>query len=92
ADGYLRSLSSKAHVIVRGCFAPVVGRVSMDVCAIDVTEIPAAMPGDRVTLLGEQDGLTITVDELAGLMGTIAYEVFTGLSKRVPRVYLDRRS
>lgn len=90
ADGYLRTLSNKAHVIVRGSFAPVIGRVSMDVCAIDVTEIPAAAPGDRVTLLGEQDGLTITVGELAEFMGTIAYEVFTGLSKRVPRVYLDR--
>ena len=92
ADGYLRALSNKAHVIVRGCFAPVIGRVSMDVCAIDVTEVPAAVPGDLVTLLGEQDGLTITANELAELMGTIGYEVLTGLSKRVPRVYLDRAS
>lgn len=92
ADGYLRSLSNKAHVIVRGCFAPVVGRVSMDVTAIDVTDVPAAVPGDRVTLLGDQDRLSITVDELAGLMGTAAYEVFTGLSKRVPRLYLDRHA
>jgi alanine racemase len=92
ADGYLRGLSNKAHVIVRGCFAPVVGRVSMDVCAIDVTDIPAAMPGDRVTLIGEQNGCSITADELAELMGTISYEVFTGISKRVPRVYINRRT
>jgi len=92
ADGYLRGLSNKAHAIVRGCFAPVVGRVSMDICALDVTDIPAAMPGDPVTLIGEQDGLSITVDELAELMGTISYEVLTGISKRVPRVYMDRRT
>src|SRR5450759_2253486 len=92
ADGYLRGLSNKAHVIVRGCFAPVVGRVSMDVCALDVTDIPAAVPADPVTLIGEQDGLSIIVDELAELMGTISYEVLTGISKRVPRIYLDRRT
>ena len=92
ADGYLRSLSNKAHVIVRGRFAPVVGRVSMDICALDVTDIPAAMPGDRVTLIGEQDGLSITANELAELMGTIESEVFSGISKRVPRVYIDQRT
>jgi len=92
ADGYLRGLSNKAHAIVRGCFAPVVGRVSMDVCALDVTDIPAAVPADPVTLIGEQDGLSIIVDELAELMGTISYEVLTGISKRVPRIYLDRRT
>ena len=92
ADGYLRGLSNKAHAILRGCFAPVVGRISMDVCALDVTDIPAAMPGDRVTLIGEQDGLTVTAHELAELMGTISYEVLTGISKRVPRVYIDRRT
>jgi alanine racemase len=47
---------------------------------------------DPVTLIGEQDGLSITVDELAELMGTISYEVLTGISKRVPRIYLDRRT
>jgi alanine racemase len=90
ADGYPRGLSNKAHAILRGRFAPVVGRISMDVCALDVTDIPAAMPGDRVTLIGEQDGLTVTALELAELMGTISYEVLTGISKRVPRVYMDR--
>ena len=92
ADGYLRSLSNKAHAILRGRFAPVVGLVSMDVCALDVTDIPAAVPGDRVTLIGEQDGLSITAHELAELMGTVDTEVFSGISKRVPRVYIDRRT
>ena len=92
ADGYPRGLSNKAHVIVRGRFAPVVGRVSMDVCAIDVTDIPAAVRGDPVTLIGEQDGLSISANELAELMGTISYEIFTSISKRVPRVYIDRHA
>jgi alanine racemase len=91
ADGYLRGLSNKAHAIVRGCFAPVVGRISMDVCALDVTDIPAAVPGDRVTLIGEQDGLSISANDLAELMDTISYEVLTGISKRVPRISIDRR-
>jgi len=92
ADGYLRALSNTARVILRGRFAPVVGRISMDVCAIDVTDIPAARAGDPVTLIGKQDGLSITADELAELMGTISYEVLTGISKRVPRVYMDQRT
>jgi len=90
ADGYLRGLSNKAHVIVRGRFAPVVGRISMDVCALDVTDIPAAMPGDPVTLIGEQDGLSISANDLAELMGTVIEEIFSGISKRVPRVYIDK--
>jgi alanine racemase len=92
ADGYLRGLSNKAHAILRGRFAPIVGRISMDVCALDVTDIPAAVPGDGVTLIGEQDGCSITAQELAELMETISYEVLTGISKRVPRVYMDRHT
>jgi alanine racemase len=90
ADGYLRGLSNKAHAIIRGRFAPVVGRISMDVCALDVTDIPAAMPGDSVTLIGEQDGLSINANDLAELMGTVIEEIFSGISKRVPRVYIDK--
>lgn len=90
ADGYPRSLSNRANVLVRGRLVPVVGRVSMDVAAIDVTDVPAAVPGDLVTLIGEQDGLSITAAQLAELAGTIAYEIITGISKRVPRIYTDR--
>ncbi len=89
ADGYLRGLSNRAHVIVRGHYAPVIGRVSMDVCSIDVTDIPGATVGDPVTLIGQQDGLAVTADELASLLGTISYEVLTGISRRVPRIYRD---
>lgn len=91
ADGYPRSLSNRASVIVRGRLAPVVGRVSMDVAAIDVTDVPAAAPGDLVTLIGQEDGLCITASELAELAGTISYEIITGISKRVPRTYIDRQ-
>ncbi|MCX6085016.1 MAG: alanine racemase [Caldiserica bacterium] len=91
ADGYPRSLSNKASVIVRGQFAPIVGRVSMDVVAIDVTDVPAAVPGDPVTLIGEQDGLAITAVQLAEMADTISYEIVTGVSKRVPRIYIDRQ-
>lgn len=85
-DGYPRVLSNRAQVIVRGHLAPVVGRISMDVCAIDVTDVPGAAAGDPVTLIGEQDGLRITADDLAALAGTISYEILTGISKRVPRI------
>jgi alanine racemase len=83
ADGYNRRLSNNGEVIVRGCRAPVVGRVSMDLVTIDVTDVPNAQLGDEVVLLG--DG--ITADEIASRIDTIPYEVFCNVSVRVPRVY-----
>ena len=83
ADGYDRRLSNNADVLVRGRRAPVVGRVSMDLVTIDVTDIPEAQFGDEVILIGGE----ITADELAKRTGTISYEVFTRISRRVPRVY-----
>ena len=83
ADGYDRRLSNNADVIVRGTRAPVVGRVSMDLVTIDVTDIPGAAFGDEAILLGGD----ITADELAKRTGTIPYEVFCRISHRVPRVY-----
>jgi alanine racemase len=83
ADGYDRKLSNNAEVLVRGRRAPVVGRVSMDLVTIDVTDIPEARFGDEVILLG--DG--ISAEELAARTGTISYEVFCRIGKRVPRVY-----
>lgn len=85
ADGYNRLLSNRGEVLVRGKRAPVVGRVSMDLVTIDVTDIPDATLGDEVILLGEE----ITVEELAAKLDTISYEVFCHISSRVPRVYLD---
>jgi len=83
ADGYDRSFSNNADVLVRGRRAPVVGRVSMDLVTIDVTDIPAVRYGDEVILLGDE----ISADELAKRAGTISYEVLCRISKRVPRVY-----
>ena len=83
ADGYDRLLSNNGEVLVRGRRAPVVGRVSMDLVTIDVTDIPDARFGDEVTLLGNE----ITVEELAKRTGTISHEVFCRISRRVPRVY-----
>ncbi len=90
ADGYFRAASSNdgtrgAEVIVAGKRCPVAGRVSMDLIAIDITDLPpnAARRGHMVTLLG--DG--ITVDELAHHFGTIGYEVLTSLGRRYARVY-----
>lgn len=87
ADGFRRSLSNKGQVLVRGRFVPVVGRVSMDLTIIDVTDVPAAELGDEAVLLGEQGGLAISAEDMAKLEDTISYEVMTGISARVPRLY-----
>jgi len=82
ADGYRRALSNNADVLVRGKRAPVVGRVSMDLVTIDVTDVEAAV-GDEVVLLGD----SISAAELAAKAGTISYEIFCGVTPRVPRRY-----
>ncbi|HEX6100765.1 MAG TPA: alanine racemase [Thermoanaerobaculia bacterium] len=84
ADGYNRRLSNRGEVLVRGRRVPVVGRVSMDLTTIDVTDVDAEV-GDEVVLLG--DG--ITAEELAAKLDTISYEVFCNVSKRVPRLYRE---
>jgi alanine racemase len=83
ADGYRRALGNRADVLVRGKRTPVVGRVSMDLTTIDVTDVPNVAVGDEVILLGD----AIRVEELAAKLDTISYEVFCGVSARVPRVY-----
>lgn len=89
ADGYNRLLSNRGEVLIRGRRAPVVGRVSMDLVTIDVTDIPDASLGDEVVLLGRSGGETITPEEIGGKIGTISYEVLCGVSARVPRVFRD---
>lgn len=85
ADGYPRSCGNQATVLVRGKKVPVVGRVCMDMCLIDVTDVPEAVRGDRVILFGETEAGTIPVEDVAAAAGTISYEVLTGISPRVPR-------
>jgi alanine racemase len=90
-DGYMRGLSNRAHVIVRHAYASVVGRVSMDLTLLDVTDIPEVAVDDEVTLLGPDDQnakLSVNAEELARIAGTLSYEVTCGVSSRVPRVYV----
>jgi alanine racemase len=89
ADGYNRLLSNRGEVLVRGRRARVVGRVSMDLVTIDVTDVPEVQFGDEVVLIGSQAAETIGAEEIAALTGTISYEVFCNVSARVPRVYRD---
>jgi alanine racemase len=89
-DGYMRGLSNRGHVIVRGTYAPVVGRISMDLTIIDVTNVPDVEVGDQVTLLGRAPNdpkHVVTAEELAKVAGTLSYEVTCGVSSRVPRIY-----
>lgn len=88
ADGYPRVLSNRARVIVRGEYAPVVGRISMDLTIVDVSHIPGVSVGDEVILIGESGGKTIDPCELARLAETVPYEILCGISQRVPRVYV----
>jgi alanine racemase len=93
ADGLSRHLSNRGHVLVRGRRAAIVGAVSMDMSMLDVTDIPGALLGDEVVVLGAQEGIlgkdAITADEIAAHAGTIAWEVMTSISRRVPRFYRE---
>ncbi|HKG21247.1 MAG TPA: alanine racemase [Blastocatellia bacterium] len=87
-DGLRRGLSNRGRVLVRGEFAPVVGRVSMDLAMIDVTGVEGVEPGDEVVIIGRQGGREITAEEIAASLGTISYEITCGISSRVPRFYV----
>jgi alanine racemase len=89
ADGLNRALSNRGRVVVRGCYARIVGNISMDLTLIDVTDIPNVSVGDEVTLIGKADGCSITAAEIARDLGTIPYEILCSIGKRVPRIYLN---
>ncbi len=86
-DGYPRLLSDRGYVLIRGQRAPIIGRVCMDQFMVDVTEIPGVSMRDAVTLIGEEKGQRITVDELGDLCGRFSYEFLCDLGKRIPRIY-----
>ena len=88
ADGYSRQLSSKGQVIIRGRLAPVVGRVSMDITIVDITDVPGAAIGDEVILLGRAGDLNVDAEHHARLTNTISYEVLCRIGDRVPRHYV----
>ena len=87
ADGLNRALSSRGRVIVREHYAPIVGRISMDLTLADVTGLPGIAVGDEVVLLGAVDGLSVDAREHAELASTNVYEILCAISKRVPRKY-----
>ncbi|MCE5212158.1 MAG: alanine racemase [Deltaproteobacteria bacterium] len=89
-DGYAFILSNKGEALIRGRRAPIVGRISMDMCTIDVTHIPDCRVGDEVVLLGRQGKEYISANEIAAKAQTISYEVLCALGKRAPRIFLQK--
>ena len=87
ADGYSRLLSNCGEVVIRGEKAPVVGRICMDQCMVDVSRIPQVQIGDRVILIGEEGGIRMDAGVMAEKTQTIPYEVLLSLSTRMPRIY-----
>ncbi len=89
ADGYNRQLSNRGRVIVREHYAPIVGRISMDLTLVDVTGIPGVAVGDEVILLGSSEGLSVDALEHAELASSTPYEILCNISKRVSRRYVS---
>jgi alanine racemase len=89
ADGFNRQLSNRGRVILREHYAPIVGRISMDLTLVDVTGIPGVAVGDEVILLGAGDGLSVDALEHAELANSTPYEILCNISKRVPRRYVS---
>ena len=85
ADGFFRGLSNRASVLTAQGSAPIRGRICMDMCMVDLTELPDVHVGDAVEIFGQRQ----RVDDLASLLGTIPYELTCAVSKRVPRLYLE---
>ncbi|MDR2504773.1 MAG: alanine racemase [Oscillospiraceae bacterium] len=86
ADGYHRAMTGKAQVLIHGQRAPIIGRICMDQCMADVSHIEGVEIGDEAVLLGRQGDDEIRADEMGRWADTISYEVFCGVSSRVPRV------
>lgn len=89
ADGFPRALSNRGRVIVRGSYAPVIGRVSMDQCQVDVTDIPSARLGDIVTIIGRDGSAEQSALDLAEAIGTTPHEITCAIGSRAPRVYTE---
>lgn len=87
ADGYSRLLSNRGSVLIRGCRAPVVGRVCMDHLMVNVSGIPGVKVNDEVVLYGRQGAEIMTVEEVAGQIGMVNYELLCAIDKRVSRLY-----
>ena len=90
ADGWSRLLSNRGTVLVRGRRAPIAGRVCMDLCMVDVTDVPGVEVGDEVVLIGRQGSEVQDAHQLAALESTIAYDVLCAIGARVPRVVVGQ--
>ncbi len=88
ADGYPRALSSRGRVLIRGEYAPILGRICMDQFMVDVSHIPQVQVEDPVTLVGQEGKHSISIEEIADPAGSFNYEMACHISKRVHRVYL----
>jgi alanine racemase len=87
ADGYPRALSNVGKIIINGSRCPIVGRICMDMMMADVTDVPKVSAGDTAVLIGRSGDENITADHIASYADTISYEILTGISSRVKRVY-----
>jgi alanine racemase len=88
ADGVHRARGNRGHVLLRGRRAPLIGAVSMDAITLDVSEVPGAVVGDMVTLIGQDGDERITAEEVADWSGTISYEILTSIGPRVERRHI----
>jgi len=86
-DGLPRALGNRGHALIRGARVRIIGRISMDMAVVDISGVPGVRVEDVATLLGTEGRESITVDEVAELAGTISYEVLTGFTPRLPRVW-----
>lgn len=88
-DGLPRALGNQGHALLKGTRVPIVGRISMDMTVVNISGLDGVELGDVATLVGREGAEEITVDEVADLVGTIGYEVLTGLTGRLPRIWVD---
>jgi len=89
ADGYCRLLSNRAHMLSCGQRVPVIGKICMDQCMIDVTSVHTIHVGSEITIMGKGGEAAVTAEELAQLSETISYEILCAIGKRVPRLYYE---
>ena len=92
ADGYPRLLSNRGQVLIHSQYAPITGRVCMDLTMVDVTDIPEAEVGDEVVLIGKSGAEEIRTEKIAEWAQTISYEILTGLGRRIQRIYSPSQS
>lgn len=88
-DGLRRALSNRGHALVAGHRVPIVGRISMDMTVVDISDAPPVLPGDVATFIGRDDGEEITLEEMADRVGTNNYEILSGFTPRVARIWMD---